>query len=134
MEFVEGRQVKQILNDFPQRERMKLCRRIGRLIGRLHSNGIIHGDLTTSNIILTPNDRIVFLDFGLSEQTKELEARGVDLHLMKRALMSTHYRYVDECFKAIIEGYREIMGRKETREVLNKIEEVERRGRYISVR
>jgi len=134
MEYVEGKQVKQVLNDLPQEERINLCRYIGRLIGKLHGNGIIHGDLTTSNMILTPQSTVVFLDFGLSEQTSELEARGVDLHLMKSALMSTHYRYADECFGAIIEGYKGVVGERATREVLSKIGEVEKRGRYVSER
>jgi len=134
MEFVEGRQVKQVLNDLPQEKRTCLCRHIGNLIGKLHSNGIIHGDLTTSNLILTPQGRIVFVDFGLSEQTRELEARGVDLHLMKRALNSTHHRHAEECFEAITDGYREVMGERAAREVLGKIMEIEKRGRYISER
>jgi TP53 regulating kinase-like protein len=134
MEFVEGKQVKQVLNDLPQKERTHLCCQIGELIGRLHKNGIIHGDLTTSNMILTPHGRIVFIDFGLSEQSADLETRGVDIHLIKRALMSTHYRYADECFDAIMEGYEETMGAKATKEVLNKIKEIEKRGRYISER
>jgi len=134
MEFVEGKQVKQVLNSLPAEERADLCRHIGELIGRLHSSGIVHGDLTTSNMILTSENRVVFVDFGLSEQTRELETRGVDLHLMKRALASTHYVYAGECFDAVMEGYEKIMGRMATREVLDKIEEIERRGRYVSER
>ncbi|NIW11922.1 MAG: Kae1-associated serine/threonine protein kinase, partial [Gammaproteobacteria bacterium] len=102
MEFIEGKQVKQILNDLSQAERISLCRHIGALIGRLHSHGIVHGDLTTSNMILTPHGKVFFVDFGLSERSNELEARGVDLHLMKRALQSTHYRYAKECFEVVM--------------------------------
>jgi len=134
MEFVEGRQVKQILNNLPSEERINLCYQIGRLIGKLHKSGIIHGDLTTSNMILTPYGNIVFIDFGLSEQSLELEDRGVDLHLMKRALASTHYKYAEECFNAIMKGYEEIMGVEVTKEVLNKIREIEKRGRYVTGR
>lgn len=134
MEFVEGVRIKEILNEISSEERVKICREIGRLVGRLHKNGIIHGDLTTSNMILTPHGSIVFIDFGLSEQSFEIEARGVDLHLMRRALASTHYKYVDECFNAVIEGYREVMGNDATMEVLDKIREIERRGRYVTGR
>jgi TP53 regulating kinase-like protein len=134
MEFVEGIQVKQILNYLTPDERRKLCHHIGRLIGRLHNNEIIHGDLTTSNMILTPQNKLVFIDFGLSEQTKELEARGVDLHLMKRALASTHYRCAEDCFATIIEGYKEEVGEEAKNEVMSKIKEIEKRGRYISER
>ena len=134
MEFIEGKQVKQILDDLPSKEKQDLCRHIGKLIGRLHNHGIIHSDLTTSNMILTPHGRVVFVDFGLSERSKELEARGVDLHLMKRAFQSTHFKYARDCFAAVVEGYSQIIGDSETREVLNKIGEIERRGRYVSER
>jgi len=134
MEYVEGKRLKEILNDLRSEERRRLCHQVGILVGRLHKSGIIHGDLTTSNMILTPEGRIVLIDFGLSEQSFDLEDRGVDLHLMKRALLSTHYTCVEECFKSIIDGYREVMGRAETEEVLRKIEEIERRGRYVSER
>ena len=131
MEFIEGKQVKQVLNDIPADKRTYLCCYIGRLIGRLHMNGIIHGDLTTSNMILTPQDKVVFVDFGLSEQTTELESKGVDLHLMKRSLSSTHYKHADECFKAVLDGYAEVLGKGAKKEVLEKIREIERRGRYV---
>ena len=134
MEYVEGKQVKRILNQLSAKERIKLCRKIGILIGRLHKNGIIHGDLTTSNMILTPNGKIYFVDFGLGEFSKELEARGVDLHLMKRALQSTHYLFAEESFNAVLEGYAEAVGEVEAKKVLEKIREIELRGRYIAER
>jgi len=134
MEYVEGKQIKQVLNDMPQKERLRLCHHIGVLIGRLHKNGIIHGDLTTSNMILTSFGKIYFVDFGLSEYSDELEVRGVDLHLMKRALQSTHFKYAKECFEAVMAGYMEIMGKEEGNSVLGKIHQIERRGRYIEER
>ncbi|OYT50213.1 Kae1-associated kinase Bud32 [Candidatus Bathyarchaeota archaeon ex4484_231] len=134
MEYVEGKQVKNVLNELPTEKRIKLCRYIGELIGKLHGSGIIHGDLTTSNMILTPTGKMVFIDFGLSEQTMEVEAKGVDLHLLKRALHSTHYLYADECFETIMEGYEKTVGEKEAKLVLEKILEIEKRGRYVSER
>lgn len=134
MEFVEGKQVKQVLDGLSSEERQRLCRHIGELIGRLHDCGIIHSDLTTSNMILTPQGRVVFVDFGLSERSKELEARGVDLHLMKRAFQSTHYKYVRECFDAVMDGYARVVGGDVAIEVLEKVREIERRGRYVSGR
>jgi len=134
MEFVEGKQVKQVLDHLSPEERYRLCRHIGELIGRLHNRGVIHGDLTTSNMILTPNGKVVFVDFGLSERSMELEAKGVDLHLMKRAFQSTHYKYAKESFEAVMEGYTEIVGDNEAKNVLEKIREIEKRGRYVSER
>jgi TP53 regulating kinase-like protein len=134
MEFVEGKQVRQVLDSLPKQERLNLCKHLGKMIGRLHKNGIIHGDLTTSNMILTPNGKVVFVDFGLSERSIELEPKGVDLHLMKRTLQSTHYKHAKESFKAIIEGYSETVGPQETKQVTKKINEIEKRGRYVADR
>jgi TP53 regulating kinase-like protein len=134
MEFVEGKQVKQILNRLSSKERKHLSQHIGALIGRLHSRDIVHGDLTTSNMILTPSGKVIFVDFGLGERTVELELRGVDLHLMKRAFQSVHFRYAEECFEAVLEGYAKVVGDEATKQVLRKISEIERRGRYISER
>jgi TP53 regulating kinase-like protein len=134
MEYVKGKQLKTVLNDLSPSERLHLCRHIGVLIGRLHNNGIIHGDLTTSNMILTSYGKVFFVDFGLGEYSEELEVRGVDLHLMKRALQSTHYKYAKECFEAVMEGYTQVMGRETAKSVLEKISEIERRGRYVAER
>ncbi|MFP3985007.1 MAG: KEOPS complex kinase/ATPase Bud32 [Candidatus Bathyarchaeia archaeon] len=134
MEFVEGKQVKQILNSLSSDERQSLSRHIGELIARLHSNDIVHGDLTTSNMILTPRGRVIFVDFGLGEKTVELELRGVDLHLMKRAFQSVHFLHAKECFNAVLEGYTNVLGDKMTKQVLEKIRDIERRGRYVSER
>jgi TP53 regulating kinase-like protein len=134
MEFIEGIQVKQLLNKATKSKREKICTKIGELIGKLHEKGIIHGDLTTSNMILNPDGKIYFVDFGLGEKTSELEAMGVDLHLMKRALQSTHFRFTEECFNAVINGYSKVLGNKTAKNVLDKVSEIERRGRYVAER
>lgn len=132
MEFVEGKLIKQLLADLSSEERQSISKHIGQLIGRLHIGGIVHGDLTTSNMILTPNRKLFFIDFGLAEKTVELELRAVDLHLMKRAFQSIHFRYAEECFNAVLEGYGAVMGEETAKRVSAKINEIERRGRYIS--
>ena len=134
MEFVEGKQVKQVLADVSRKERQELCVKIGGLIGKLHRHGVIHGDMTTSNMILNAEGKIFLVDFGLGEKNKELEARGVDLHLMKRALQSTHYRFAEECFKHVLKGYSAVLGGEEAEKVFGKIHEIERRGRYVDER
>jgi TP53 regulating kinase-like protein len=131
MEFIEGKQVKKVLSETSKSTRQSLCLRIGESVGRLHERGIIHGDLTTSNMILDPERKIFFVDFGLGEKTVELEARGVDLHLMKRALQSTHFRFAEECFEAVIRGYSRVLGVENAKSVLDNIREIERRGRYV---
>ena len=134
MEFIEGKQVKQVFNNLSPEERGGLSRHIGELIGRLHRNDIVHGDLTTSNMLLTLSGEVVFVDFGLGEKTGELEPKGVDLHLMKRAFQSVHFLYAEECFTAVLDGYAQVVGGNMKRKVYAKIGEIERRGRYISER
>ncbi len=134
MKFIEGMQIKQLLGKTIESERKRLCLKIGELTGRLHEYGIIHGDLTTSNMILDAEGKIFFVDFGLGEKTEELEARGVDLHLMKRALQSTHFRFAEECFDAVIMGYSKVLDAETVKNVLDKIKEIERRGRYVAAR
>jgi TP53 regulating kinase-like protein len=61
--------------------------KIGRIIGNLHLNEIIHGDLTTSNILIVKQDndlKIYFIDFGLSTVSKQLEDKAVDLYVLER--------------------------------------------------
>ena len=134
MEFIQGKQVKGILNEISERERRHICLQMGRSIGKLHGSGLIHGDLTTSNMILNSEDRVVFVDFGLGEKTDELESKAVDLHLMKRALQSTHFRFAQECFDAVMDGYADVLGPETARETLQKIEAIEKRGRYVAER
>jgi TP53 regulating kinase-like protein len=134
MKYIEGEQIKQLLNKTPKSKRQHLCREIGKSIGMLHKRGIIHGDLTTSNIILHPGGKIFFLDFGLGDRSNELEARGVDLHLMKRALQSTHFQFAAECFDSVLDGYRTAFDTETLEKVLGKIKEIERRGRYVAER
>ena len=134
MEFVEGKQMKQVLPQVSRKKQQELCFRIGELIGKMHLQGLVHGDLTTSNMILTVEDKIFLVDFGLGEKNVELEARGVDLHLMKRALQSTHYQFAEACFKQVLKGYSTVLGVGEAGKVFEKIREIERRGRYVDER
>ena len=128
MEYIDGVKVRDLVDRISDEERRTLFHRIGRYAGILHRGGVIHGDLTTSNIIKS-GDRIVFIDFGLSEVSSEVEKRGVDLNLMNRMLTSTHYRYQEALLEAFKAGYRET--NPEAEEAIQRMEEVARRGRYI---
>ena len=134
MEYVEGQQIKKVLNYVSNVERHDLCVKIGESIAYLHKYGLIHGDLTTSNLILHPKGKIFFVDFGLGEKNAELEAQGVDLHLLKRALQSTHFQFWEECFKNVLCGYKSILGAAMSEKVCKKIREIEMRGRYVEER
>jgi len=131
MEFVEGKQVKQILDRLRPTERKKLCYTIGRQVARLHRAGIVHGDLTTSNMILRPDGRVYFVDFGLGGYSPSTEERGVDLHLLRRALQSIHFRIADQAYAAALSGYRQEFGGG-AMEVIERAKDIESRGRYVS--
>ncbi len=127
MEYLDGNRVKDILNVLEESERRSICLKIGESIARLHNHDIIHGDLTTSNMIFL-NDRIHFIDFGLGCKNIELEAKGVDLHVLMEAFESTHSKY-SHCFKDVLKGYsKQFQG--DAAAVVEKIEEILRRGRY----
>ncbi|MBU7013882.1 MAG: Kae1-associated serine/threonine protein kinase [Theionarchaea archaeon] len=119
MEYVEGARAKDDMTE-------DMAEEIGACIARLHEGGIVHGDLTTSNIILK-GSRIYFIDFGLGEVTTEIEPQAVDLHLLKQALESTHYTHWRKLWKKILEGYKTRSG---SHDVIKRIREIEKRGRY----
>lgn len=122
MEFIDGDPIKEMFE-----ERDDLWKTIGRDIGRLHGRDIIHGDLTTSNILLKDGE-IYFIDFGLGYFSQRVEDRSTDLKLLRQVLESTHNPVVDEAFDAILAGYRDQY--QEADDVLSRLEEAEGRGRY----
>ncbi len=131
MDFIKGKQVKKILNLVSKEERKRLCEEIGKHVGRLHENNVIHGDLTTSNMILK-EERIFFIDFGLGEINDAVEAKGVDLLVFKKSLRSTHYEFEGECFDAFVKGYSSEY--EDYGSVLERLSSIEKRGRYFAKR
>jgi Kae1-associated kinase Bud32 len=108
-----------------------LCGEIGENVAMLHNMGLVHQDLTTSNMILHEKEnKIYFIDFGLSFFSGKVEDFAVDLHLLKHALESRHHRIWERCFAAVIKGYMK-RGEKAAL-VMKRLEIVEKRGRYKS--
>jgi TP53 regulating kinase and related kinases len=126
MELIDGPTAKEVL-DRGGSAAMEAAREIGRVVGRLHQAGIVHGDLTTSNMILRAG-RIVMIDFSLGGKDVGREARGVDLHLLREGLVSAHARST-AYYREILRGYREVRGR-DAEEVIATVKEIESRGRY----
>lgn len=124
MEFIDGKLLKDILDGL--KDRNKICVQIGEEIARLHDKDIIHGDLTTSNMILK-DGKVYFIDFGLGFISKKIEDKAVDLHLLKQALESKHYKYFKESFENVLEGYKKSRNYKD---VIERLKKVESRGRY----
>ncbi|KAI0134439.1 BUD32 protein kinase [Xylariales sp. AK1849] len=172
MEWIEGQPVRVGVNEFLRRRKevhgdgehvkvegggdlVPLMRRVGTAVGRLHKAGIIHGDLTTSNMMLRPWERghgagnghhasekergeeegllegeIVIIDFGLASQGTADEDRAVDLYVLERAFGSTHPR-AEGLFSVVLEAYNGTF--KGAPVVLKKLEDVRMRGRKRSM-
>lgn len=122
MEFIDGKLLKNILDDLTKRQQQEICKKIAKNIEELHSKNIIHGDLTTSNMILK-NNKVYFIDFGLGYNSEKTEDKAVDLKLLKQALDSKHYKHSEFLFKEILKSYN-------LKEVKERLKKVEQRGRY----
>ncbi len=130
MKNIQGNKLKDVLSDLDDNLKTQLFVNIGKMIAILHRNGHIHGDITTSNIIITPENKIFLIDFGLHEYSDTIEDKSVDLHLLKRVLISSHGKDFELCYKAFLEGYR-LEYKKMGEEIIKNIDAVESRGRYI---
>nr|MBA4404680.1 Kae1-associated kinase Bud32 [Nanoarchaeum sp.] len=126
MEYIKGDVLKNTLDSYTKSKREKIARLIGEQTAIMHDNDIIHSDLTTSNMILK-NNKVYFIDFGLGYISKKIEDRAVDLHLLKQALESKHYKHYKELYENVLNGYKKS---KDYQKVLTQLEQVEKRGRY----
>lgn len=127
MEFIPGHLIRDILDKLSKNERLKICKDIGKNIASSHSKDIVHGDLTTSNMILKDN-KVFFVDFGLGLISRRVEDKAVDLHLLKRALEARHNTHYLESFEEILKSYKE--NYKEANDIIERLKKVESRGRY----
>ncbi|CAL9198262.1 unnamed protein product [Musa hybrid cultivar] len=131
-EYVDGLSVKEILLDFGSNgvneERLDdIATQIGNAVGKLHDGGLIHGDLTTSNMIIKrDNNRLVLIDFGLSFTSTLPEDKAVDLYVLERALVSMHSSCGNVMDK-ILSAYRK--SSKQWSSTMNKLAQVRQRGR-----
>jgi TP53 regulating kinase-like protein len=130
MQYVQGPRLKEYLETSKPEDRIKICRNLGDKVGRLHAYGIVHGDLTTSNMIVTEGSEITLIDFGLAEYSHEIEKQGVDILLGQRVFNSTHHRYGVVCYKAFFEGYYDRVGSEVADQVAERVKQIARRGRY----
>jgi len=119
--------INKLLQENDQTNLEKLAQAIGSLVAKIHTGGLIHGDITTSNIMVEGVDKLYFIDFGLSFQEGVPEDKGVDLYVLERALVSTHPN-TEALFQVILNAYKSASGNQGS-EVLKKFEEIRQRGR-----
>jgi len=152
MQYIEGKKLSDNLDKLKNKN--NIMQEVGKQVSILHNNNIIHGDLTTSNMILVENsitnknkgkpttempnkslainniknknDKIFLIDFGLSFHSSRIEDKAVDLHLLKQALEAKHYKHYKELFSSFLETYNP----KDKTKIISQLEKVELRGRY----
>jgi len=120
MEFIDVTPLKRLLD-----QDVSWARHVGTALAKLHDEGIIHGDLTTSNMLVREGT-LHLIDFGLSFTSKSVEDKAVDIHLFRQALESKHHTVFDAAYRGFLEGYGDS---RNARTVLDRLRVVERRGR-----
>ena len=126
MEYIKGMLLKDFLNKNDLNKILKISNLLGNEIALLHDHEIIHGDLTTTNLILK-DEKIYFIDFGLAFISHKSEDKAVDLYLLKQALTSSFPQISEQVFNIILQSYHT---HKQHHEVLERLKKVEKRGRY----
>ena len=126
MPYIIGEKLSKYLDKFPLKKQEKICTQIGKEVAKLHNANIIHGDLTTSNMILK-NNRIFFIDFGLGYISHKIEDKAVDIHLFKQALEARHFKNWKILFGKFKKAYKES---KDFKRIAERLKIVEKRGRY----
>ncbi len=119
---IDGKQLKEVIKD-----RTDLIKELGKNVANMHSADVIHGDLTTSNVLISGKNKIYLIDLGLSQVSERIEDKAVDIHLLKQVLNSSHPGVADEAWEEFLKGYRDY---EEGEKVMNRLKEVESRGRY----
>lgn len=128
LQFVPG----DLVRDLPSKMIIKICEKIGKILGTLHKNGIMHGDVTTSNFILM-SSQLTILDFGLAQRTEKIEDHAIDLRLFKEVLNSAHVSIVNQAWSSFLRGYGKIVGTSRKEKVISQVSDIEKRGRYANV-
>ena len=121
-----------VVNDLSESKLIKSCIEIGKIVGVMHKNGIMHGDLTTSNFIVSKGKMFV-LDFGLANKTNKPEDHAVDLRLLKEILNSAHTKIMNKAWSNFLKGYKSAVDSSRFSKITNLVKVIESRGRYANV-
>jgi len=134
MQQLEGKTAREAVDqgiaDGDVKQLSRIAKLIGSTVAKLHQNHLIHGDITTSNLLIQEdgeNTKLAVIDFGLSFQEGVAEDKGVDLYVLERAFLSTHPN-TEKLFTEVLDAYSADAGAASA-EVMKKFEEIRMRGR-----
>lgn len=122
MEFIQGNTLKDVFSPI-------YCTTIGKIIGTMHLNNVIHGDITTSNFIVSHGGVLSLIDFGLSFISERYEDKAADIRLFKEILNSIHVEVFEESFENFCNGYNHNYP-KVAPTIFKTVSDIEKRGRY----
>ena len=128
MQYIDGK----LVRDMNEKVIEKTCFEIGKIVGILHKNGIMHGDLTTSNFILSKK-KLILIDFGLANRTEKPDDHAIDLRLFKEILNSAHANILNKSWSNFLKGYSKSVGEKYSKKIIKLVAVIESRGRYATV-
>lgn len=132
MEYVQGERLRDRVGSLSGDEARRIFQEFGEDAAMLHSAGIVHGDLTTANVVIR-DGKLVFIDFGLAFRTERLEDKAVDLRLIKETLTGAHPGASRLALEELFRGYSKVSGAARFRAVHRQLRNIERRGRYARV-
>jgi len=121
-----------LVRDLQNSKVVSVCKKIGSLVGIMHKNGISHGDLTTSNFIIS-KEGLFIIDFGLASRTFKSDDHAIDLRLFKEILNSAHAGIFEKAWSNFLSGYKSSVGKERFSKITNKVMIIESRGRYAKV-
>ncbi|GIX61637.1 TP53-regulating kinase [Babesia caballi] len=119
-EFIKGETVLAALKHASAEVREDILTQVGTIVAKMHDVNVVHGDLTTRNLMRTENGDVCLIDFGLSFVSTLLEDKGVDLYVLERCCSA-------EEFEVILDAYQKQSRASE--QAIAKLAEVRMRGR-----
>lgn len=126
-EDLDGTLLKNVFDSSDNMRISEIAEKWGLAVAKLHDSGIIHGDLTTSNLIVV-GDELYFIDFGLAFFSRRDEDKAVDINLLRRSIEATHSRSADLVWKRFVEGYST---NSDNADILRRVVDIAGRGRYV---
>jgi serine/threonine-protein kinase len=85
MQYVEGDTLQRLIHDrrLPVERWLPIALQVAEALRAAHAGGIVHRDLKSSNIMVTPGGQVKVLDFGVAKMFGQAGASGVDAGLTR---------------------------------------------------
>jgi len=157
IEFINGDKLSNTLNSYTEKKQQTTMKLLGKELTKMHNLGIIHSDLTTSNMILVNNSKQTpkknnlphqhqIINTGSCQATiKESEAQklyiidfGLSFHSFRLEDKAVDLHLIKQAleakhfqnYKKLYKSFISAYKPKDKKQVLAQLQEVESRGRY----